>query len=394
MRARKAERCLQRASAALDDGSIAEASDALDEARRLSSANPLLEELTARLDALKLPAPHVATRGDGYWWTGVTIAAGFIVFTAVGWEGWVHRERLALLLPKAHTEMDASTGMANPTPIGVPTRGATESAASPSSQPASSSSDAIVQTTLIRPDQVIDTRASASDSPGAGSSSVATTGNTKRIETQLDTTRTVAANRPAAELPPRPQREAATAPAIDVRTPPALPAAQPAAVSNLIPPIAPSPETSRAANLASNSSTSPTSDAMPAVNVPSGSSAPSASMPAATAAPLRDERAAIRTALNRYEAAYNRLDVEAVHTIWPTLDQRALARAFDSLTAQRVSLQNCSVDVSGSTARANCSGSAAWTPKIGGGERSAARKWAFDLNESDGGWRIVHVQAR
>jgi len=103
---------------------------------------------------------------------------------------------------------------------------------------------------------------------------------------------------------------------------------------------------------------------------------------------------AIRSALNRYEAAYNRLDVEAVHSVWPTLDQRALARAFDSLTAQRVSLKNCSVDVSGSTARANCSGSAAWTPKIGGGEQTAPRKWAFDLNEADGGWRIVHVQAR
>src|SRR3954469_22727237 len=107
MRGRKAERCLQRAAAALDDGSIGEATDALDEARRLSPSNPLLEELTVRLDALKQPVPPpVSTRGDGYWWTGATILAGLMVFTAVGWEGWVHRERLALLLPKAQTEMD------------------------------------------------------------------------------------------------------------------------------------------------------------------------------------------------------------------------------------------------------------------------------------------------
>jgi len=102
----------------------------------------------------------------------------------------------------------------------------------------------------------------------------------------------------------------------------------------------------------------------------------------------------VRQALGKYEAAYNRLDVSAVRTVWPTLDQRALARAFDSLTAQRVSLQNCDVDVSGSTARANCSGHASWTPKIGGGEQTASRKWTFDLSELDGGWRITHVQAR
>jgi len=59
-----------------------------------------------------------------------------------------------------------------------------------------------------------------------------------------------------------------------------------------------------------------------------------------------------------------------------------------------VALQNCNVEVAGSTARANCSGNAAWTPKVGGGERKSARNWTFDLSELDGSWRIVHVQAR
>jgi len=103
---------------------------------------------------------------------------------------------------------------------------------------------------------------------------------------------------------------------------------------------------------------------------------------------------AIRTALSRYESAYNRLDVEAVRTIWPSLDERALSRAFDSLTAQRVSLQNCNFDVKGNSARASCSGNASWTPKVGGGERSAARNWTFDLSESNGAWRITRVMAR
>jgi hypothetical protein len=80
--------------------------------------------------------------------------------------------------------------------------------------------------------------------------------------------------------------------------------------------------------------------------------------------------------------------------VWPALDERALARAFGSLASQRVSLENCKVDVDGGSARANCSGTAAWTPKVGGGLRTAARTWVFDLSQSDGGWHIVRVQAR
>jgi hypothetical protein len=80
--------------------------------------------------------------------------------------------------------------------------------------------------------------------------------------------------------------------------------------------------------------------------------------------------------------------------VWPSIDQRALSRAFDSLTTQTVSLQNCTIDIMGATARASCSGRASWTPKIGGGEQSATRKWTFNLNEADGEWHIVQVQAR
>jgi hypothetical protein len=108
----------------------------------------------------------------------------------------------------------------------------------------------------------------------------------------------------------------------------------------------------------------------------------------------RDQSAAVRAALTRYETAYSKLDVGAVQSVWPSLDQHALSRAFDGLASQRVSLGNCSVNVNGSAARADCSGTAAWTPKIGGGERTASRKWTFDLRESDGAWRIVRVQAR
>jgi hypothetical protein len=52
------------------------------------------------------------------------------------------------------------------------------------------------------------------------------------------------------------------------------------------------------------------------------------------------------------------------------------------------------VTVNGTTARALCSGTAEWTPKVGGGERRQNRHWAFDLRNAAGGWQIVRADAR
>jgi hypothetical protein len=106
------------------------------------------------------------------------------------------------------------------------------------------------------------------------------------------------------------------------------------------------------------------------------------------------DSAAIRRALARYEAAYSDLDVSAARAVWPTLDQRALARAFDGLAMQRISLNDCDVVVTGATARATCAGTAAWTAKVGGGRRTQARRWAFQLKNADGTWQIVRADTR
>jgi hypothetical protein len=106
------------------------------------------------------------------------------------------------------------------------------------------------------------------------------------------------------------------------------------------------------------------------------------------------DSAAIRRALARYEAAYSNLDVSAARAVWPTLDQRALARAFDGLAMQRISLNDCDVVVTGATARATCAGTAAWTAKVGGGRRTQARRWAFQLKNADGTWQIVRADTR
>lgn len=407
MRARKADRCLQRAAAALSDGSIAEAKAALEEARQLAPLHPRLEELTGRLDALTQPPPQaLAAHGHGHVWRSAAVAAGLVVFSAAGWEAWVHRDQIALLVPKAHPDMDTSTGLANPTPGTVPTTDVNLPAASASER--ASLPDTIVQTTLVRPDHVIEAPATPPESRSTNEPApIATAGVGERTESRLDVTKALATPN-TSEPTARPQREVAPPqsppPAPLVESRPAVSLATlsaPTPAANFIPSVVAPPEPSRSTNATTGSGTNAAGDTTatsPASMAPVPSSPPPAPTASASvspsSSPVRDDRLAVRAALSRYESAYNRLDVDAVRSIWPSLDQRALARAFDGLTAQRVALQNCNVDVDGPSARASCSGNASWIPKVGGGERSAARKWTFDLRESNGAWRIVQVQAR
>jgi hypothetical protein len=107
-----------------------------------------------------------------------------------------------------------------------------------------------------------------------------------------------------------------------------------------------------------------------------------------------DEHVAVRATLARYAAAFSDLDRAAAHAVWPGVDQRALGRAFDGLASQRVTLGTCEVGVNGQTSRAICTGSATWTPKVGGGRQTKARVWTFDLRRADSGWQIVTVDTR
>jgi hypothetical protein len=117
--------------------------------------------------------------------------------------------------------------------------------------------------------------------------------------------------------------------------------------------------------------------------------------PAAEEAPVvvRDETV-VRAVLRRYETAYSNLDANAASVIWPGVNRGALARAFDGLASQQVSLGSCDVTVIGPAARATCSGSATWQPKVGGGVRTEARRWSFDLRKNGEAWRIERAVAR
>lgn len=99
--------------------------------------------------------------------------------------------------------------------------------------------------------------------------------------------------------------------------------------------------------------------------------------------------------MHRYAAAYGNLDVGAARDVWPNVDQRALARAFDSLASQTVSFDSCDIDVRGAVANASCRGQASYVGKVGRTEpRTEPRTWRFELRRDGERWTIERAEAR
>ena len=109
----------------------------------------------------------------------------------------------------------------------------------------------------------------------------------------------------------------------------------------------------------------------------------------------RTEQSQIQQTLGQYRSAYQRLDAGAARAVWPSVDARALARAFDSLTSQELAFDSCSFEIAGGAATAICTGSASYTPKIGNREpRLESRQWTFQLRKDGEGWKIERAQTR
>ena len=71
---------------------------------------------------------------------------------------------------------------------------------------------------------------------------------------------------------------------------------------------------------------------------------------------------AVRAVLARYASAYERLDASAVKDIWPTVDERALARAFSDLDAQSIVFDACDLTIAGNVTIDQGSGLASLSP--------------------------------
>jgi hypothetical protein len=107
-----------------------------------------------------------------------------------------------------------------------------------------------------------------------------------------------------------------------------------------------------------------------------------------------DEEALVRQALQRYKSAYDRLDAQSAFSVYPAVNERALARAFDELQSQQLTFDRCDVRLSGESAAATCRGTARYTAKFGGRDsRVEPRLWHFTLRRRGGAWTIESARA-
>ena len=121
---------------------------------------------------------------------------------------------------------------------------------------------------------------------------------------------------------------------------------------------------------------------------------PTLASPAADVASSGDE-ARIQQLLERFKMAYARLDPQAAQAVWPTVDVRALERAFDSLAAQEIAFEDCDLAITEGRARATCQGHGTYVPKVGDrAPRTLRREWAFELERVSSDWQIAHTEAR
>jgi hypothetical protein len=103
---------------------------------------------------------------------------------------------------------------------------------------------------------------------------------------------------------------------------------------------------------------------------------------------------AIESVLKNYADAFSARDVGAAKSVWPGVDERALARAFDGLREQRLELERCEISIEGSTATATCVGTARYRPKVGiRSVRSERKVWTFYIGHR-GAWVIDDVEVR
>jgi hypothetical protein len=121
---------------------------------------------------------------------------------------------------------------------------------------------------------------------------------------------------------------------------------------------------------------------------------PAITPPTVDVAPSGDEER-IQQLLERFKTAYERLDPRAAQAVWPTVDVRALERAFGSLAAQEIAFEDCDLAITGGRARATCQGQGTYVPKVGDrAPRTLRREWAFELERVSSDWRIAHTEAR
>ena len=104
---------------------------------------------------------------------------------------------------------------------------------------------------------------------------------------------------------------------------------------------------------------------------------------------------AIQTVLTQYRTAYRDLDAGAAQAVWPSVDAKALRKAFERLEEQHLIFNSCQIAVSDARAVVSCDGSARYVPRVGNRDpHDDRRQWEFTLSKVDDVWLIDKVSAR
>jgi hypothetical protein len=123
---------------------------------------------------------------------------------------------------------------------------------------------------------------------------------------------------------------------------------------------------------------------------------PEATAPSATVdrAVVASERDLVLSALHEYEAAFEGLDVVATAEVWPSVDRRALGRAFSTLKSQGLHFVDCSIIWNGSNATAQCDGTLEFVRRIGRPiPLTVQQRWVFRMRKIGTDWMIEDVTA-
>lgn len=113
-------------------------------------------------------------------------------------------------------------------------------------------------------------------------------------------------------------------------------------------------------------------------------------VPSVTADTTARERQIILDIVNAYSRAFERLDARAAKAVSPSLDDRALQKAFARLEGQKLRFEDCRLSIEGAAANARCLAHASYTPKIGSRViHLTGQQWTFNFSQSESGWQIV-----
>ena len=130
------------------------------------------------------------------------------------------------------------------------------------------------------------------------------------------------------------------------------------------------------------------------LRAPSNPSPVASAVVASAVSTIGNDEGDVKQVLQRYRSAYEGLDARLARVVWPAVNEAALARAFDGLSSQTLTFDECDVQLRGEAALATCHGSARYVPKVGSREpRIEPRTWSFTLRKAGADWKIESARA-